>query len=330
MPPRAIETLFQLYSSPTALLGAARKAASILREDGPRGLLRAARVKLNRPNLPIHILRRDFRIHLAFEERWVVQGVGLTRVYRTSVIVLTRGNQQLVDTCLTSLARSIFPDALVDILIVNNGKPITLPTPYPFPVCVLSEVRRFNWSTYNNRAAQHAQGEFLLFLNDDVEALHGGWLDAMLDEAIQPEVGAVGAKLVYPTGLIQHYGIAVGEHGDVTLVHRFRPRDLDGVNNRVKPHEVTAVTGACLLTPTFLWQSCPFDESFALSHNDVDYCLRLRKSGKRIIVTPYAELIHRETTTRPLAPLPYEKWLFNKKWARTSTAKPERRKQIAQ
>lgn len=322
---KVIETLFQLYGSPAALVGAARKAASLLKQEGPSALLRAAHAKLGRPNLPVHVLRHDPRTHLTFEERWVLRGVGLTRTHSTSIIMLTGGNQQLVTGCLATLSRSMLPDALVDILIINNGGPITLPTAYLFPVRVFSEGRRFNWSAFNNRAAQHAEGEFLLFLNDDIEALHGGWLDAMLAEATQPGVGAVGAKLLYPIGLIQHYGIIVSERGDVTLAHRFLPRDFDRVNNdTVKPHEVMAVTGACLLTTRAVWQTCPFDERLGLSYNDVDYCLRLRAVGKRIVVTPYAELVHRETTTRPLAASLREKRFFTKKWALTAAATPRR------
>ena len=316
---RAIETVFQLYKSPAAVVRAARKAASILNEERLRGLLRAADAKLNRPNLPVYVLRQEPRACLTFEERWVLQGAGLTRVHSTSIIMLTKGNQKLVDACLASLARSILPNALLEILVVNNDRSVLLPNAYPFPTRIVYEGQRFNWSAYNNRAAHHAHTEFLLFLNDDVEALHGGWLDAMLAEATQSDVGAVGAKLLYPVGLIQHYGIAVGSRGEVTLVHRFRLRDFDGVNNAfVKARDVTAVTGACLLTARATWQTCPFDERLALSYNDVDYCLRLRTAGKRIVVTPYAELIHQETATRPLAASLREKWLFTRKWARTS------------
>lgn len=146
----------------------------------------------------------------------------------------------------------------------------------------------------------------------------------MLAEAIRPDVGAVGAKLLYPAGQIQHYGIHVGTQGEVSLAYRFRSRDFDGIrNNPVDPREVMAVTGAYLLTAKATLRKYPFDERLALNYNDVDYCLRLRTAGKRIVVTPCAELVHRETTTRPLGASLREKRFFTRKWAGTATAMPQ-------
>ena len=316
MPRAPLATLFQLYGAPRPFWAAAAKGLRLVRTSGIASLVKATRQKLAHPTLPIDVAGTNVSDHLAFEERWVIRGAGLTRLYPTTVIILTRGTQPLVNACLTSLVRSMLPDARLEVLVVNNGGRIALPLAFPFPLRLLRETRPFNWAAYNNRAAEHATGEFLLFLNDDIEALHGGWLDAMLAEAILPSVGAVGPKLLYPDGMIQHYGVVVDARGSVRLAHRFRPRDDpdDPDHQYSRPHPVTAVTGACLLTAKETFQHLHFDDRFALSYNDVDYCLRLRKAEKQVVVTPYAELIHRETATRQLSVSKREQQLFRQKW----------------
>ncbi|GEM_PF-1630057 len=308
-----LATLFQLYGSPRPLWAATMKAFAYARSRGISGLVRAVRRKIAHPTLPIGAPELEEGERLAFEERWVIRGSGLTRRHLTSIIILTKGAQALLDACLASLARSILPDAKVEILIVNNGRPVGLPPSFPFPIRVLRETRRFNWAAYNNRAAEYATGEFLLFLNDDVEALHGGWLDAMLAEALRPGVGAVGAKLLYPNGRIQHYGIVM-EGSQPRHLGKFFPRDDPGLTG--DPPEsriVDAVTGACLLTPRRVLLQHHFDERFAYNYNDVDYCLRLWKARQQTLVTPFAELIHRETTTRPIRVPPREVRLLQEK-----------------
>ncbi len=315
---RGISTFLQLYASPRAFRAAAAKAVLLVRESGPSGLRLAVKRKLARPSLPVKMLLADSGTRLSYEDRWVVRGAELTRAHTVSIIIPTKGNHALLGACLAGLARSVRHDARVEILVSNNGRAIPLPEAYPFPLRMLRETRCFNWSAYNNRAAAHAGGEFLLFLNDDVEALHGGWLDAMLAEAIIPQVGAVGAKLLYPNGTMQHCGVVLGPDGEAEHIYKFRPRDYPGEKGEcLRPRRVPGITGACLLTGKDTFESLGgFDERFPVNYNDVDYCLRLHKTQKSVIVTPYAELIHRETTTRPFRGLRREERLFRAKWDR--------------
>lgn len=171
---------------------------------------------------------------------------------------------------------------------------------------VSEQVRRvtydapFNWSAVNNLGASVATGEYLLFLNDDMEVVSPGWVEALLEFAQQEAIGAAGAKLLFPDGGLQHVGVTVldGKPG-----HPFYgyPKHHTGYYCRnVLPHNCAAVTGACLMTRADVYRRLGgFDESFPLNYNDVDYCLRLRQAGYRIVFTPHAVLTHFEGATKP-------------------------------
>ena len=118
--------------------------------------------------------------------------------------------------------------------------------------------------------------------------------------AALPGVGAVGAKLLYPDGTVQHGGVAVGLHGAAGHLHQFLPCDSPGYMNRLQvPHNVSAVTGACLLMPRTVFERVGgFDEEFALAYNDVDLCLKAVRAGYRSVWTPDAVLVHHESKTR--------------------------------
>ena len=140
-----------------------------------------------------------------------------------------------------------------------------------------------------------------MLLNNDVEAVREGWLEEMLSRAAEPDVGAVGAKLTYPSGGVQHGGVVLGPN--LAAAHAFDERqDRDpgyGELMRVA-HETSAVTAACLLTPRRLFRAIGgFDGTrYPVLFNDVDYCLRLRAAGKRVVMTPHARLIHRAAASR--------------------------------
>ena len=166
---------------------------------------------------------------------------------------------------------------------------------------VLRDDRPFNYSALNNVAASHARGEVLLLLNDDVEATSGGWLEEMVSHAMRPGVGAVGARLLYPEGTVQHAGIVLGLYGIAGHMHRRLPGAARGYFSRPHlVHEVSAVTAACMAVRKAVFDEVGgFDEgNLPVSFNDVDFCLRLREKGYRNVWTPYAELIHHEAATR--------------------------------
>ena len=173
----------------------------------------------------------------------------------------------------------------------------------------------FNWARAMNQGAALARGEHLLFLNDDVEVVAPDWLERMLEFSQQPEVGAVGAKLLFPSGRLQHAGVSVrgGRPAHPFYAHR---GDHPGYfNSLLVPRNVSAVTGACLMTRADVFRSFGgFDESFPLNYNDVDYCLRLVAGGRRVVCTPYARLVHHELGTRPPGVRPREADAFRRRW----------------
>lgn len=290
----------------------ASKAIRVWSEFGTVGLLARARRKLERPTLPIAALGEPVAQRLQFECRRVQTDGGLCEHHSVTVIVLTKGNQSLLNACLTSLFRSVSSRALLDVIVITNGGLVHAPEWFPFPVEILSETRPFNWSVYNNIGASRASGEFLLFLNDDIQALHEGWLDAMLSVAMTPRAGAVGAKLLYPEGMVQHVGIELGLGGEAGHPYKFDRRG--DCQERIRYTD--AVTGACLLTRRSLFQAVGgLDVHLAYDYNDVDYCLRLGEGGWQTLVSMEAELIHLETATRPLRVLESEKRYFRQRWS---------------
>jgi GT2 family glycosyltransferase len=186
----------------------------------------------------------------------------------------------------------------------------------------------FNFSAINNSAARACESPVLLFLNDDTSVIEGGWLEAMVELALRPDVGAVGAKLLFPNGAIQHAGVVMGLFDNCG--HAFK--GLDGS----KPHyfdlsdvirNVSAVTGACLMVrASVFWQADGFDEKqFAVAFNDVDLCLKLGSLGYRTLYTPHAVLYHHESlskTSKDLIPHPEEVAAMRFKWEQVITHDP--------
>jgi GT2 family glycosyltransferase len=158
----------------------------------------------------------------------------------------------------------------------------------------------FNYSHLNNRGVDLSRGTFVALLNNDVEVLHADWLTEMVSRATQPKVAMVGARLWYPNGTIQHGGVILGAGGIAGHAHAGLRRGEPGYFARAHlAQDISAVTTACALVEREVYlQVGGLDENLAVTFNDVDFCLRLRKAGYRIIWTPYAELIHHESASR--------------------------------
>ncbi|HUL55100.1 MAG TPA: glycosyltransferase [Opitutaceae bacterium] len=159
----------------------------------------------------------------------------------------------------------------------------------------------FNYSRLLNLAMAQVDTPLALHLNNDINALEPGWLEEMTGWFTLPDVGVVGAKLIYPDKTLNHSGILVGPHGglaDAPFLHR-REQDVP-VEWHALAREVSAVTGACLLTRTALYRELGgFDErDFGVAYNDVDYCLRVQAAGHRVVYTPQAKLMHWGSATR--------------------------------
>jgi GT2 family glycosyltransferase len=221
-----------------------------------------------------------------------------------SIIIPNRDEPEVLARCLQSLWTSTYQR--LEVLIVENGS--RLPETFELyarleadqRVRILHWDREFNYSAVNNWAAAQARGEVLLLLNNDIEAINPGWVERMLDHALRPEVGAVGAKLYFSDGTIQHAGVIIGVGPVAGHSHRFVAGDSPGYANRLAVvQNLSAVTAACLMVRNEVFHSMGgLDEEFPLALNDVDFCLRLRRAGYQIVWTPFAELYHHESRTR--------------------------------
>ncbi|HEY1948151.1 MAG TPA: glycosyltransferase family 2 protein [Bryobacteraceae bacterium] len=186
----------------------------------------------------------------------------------------------------------------------------------------------FNYSAINNAAARQCQSPVLLFLNDDTSVIAPGWLEAMVELALRPDIGAVGAKLLYPNGAIQHAGVVMGVFDNCG--HAFK--GLDGAVSHYFSfsdviRNVSAVTGACLMARSeVFWQADGFDETqFAVAFNDIDLCLKIASFGYSNLYTPHALLYHHESlskTSKDLIPHPEEVAAMRFKWGKWIAADP--------
>jgi O-antigen biosynthesis protein len=174
----------------------------------------------------------------------------------------------------------------------------------------------FDFAAMCNLGANHAAGEVLVFLNDDVTPLSPEWLEALVAQAVRPEVGAVGARLLYPYGGIQHAGLAIGiMHG---VGHPQRHTFDSGYWNWSRvTRNVSAVTGACMAIRKSVFQELGgFDSSFPVNYNDADLCLRAREAGYEVIYEPAALLRHAEACTRRPEIRFAERALWDSRWGR--------------
>jgi GT2 family glycosyltransferase len=168
-----------------------------------------------------------------------------------------------------------------------------------FRIVPYSPGAAFNFSHKMNVGAAHAAGTHLVLLNDDVEVIGSDWMTAMLEYSQQREIGAVGAKLLYPDGRLQHIGIVLGIRGGAAhAFHQHAGASSGYASSAVSVRNYSAVTAACMMTRRDAFDSVGgFDEQLAVDFNDVDYCLRLRKAGYRIVFTPFATLYHHESAS---------------------------------
>ena len=174
----------------------------------------------------------------------------------------------------------------------------------------------FNWSYFNNRGAAAAAGEYLLFLNDDIEVTQPDWLDAMLEHAQRPEVAVVGPQLLYPDGKVQHAGMFLATPGVARHAFRFAAADEPGYFGlALTQRNVIAVTGACMLMRRATYDALGgFDEAHAIVNNDLDFCLRAHQAGGLVVFTPHATLTHHEAVSRDRLPDVFDLGHFESRW----------------
>lgn len=212
------------------------------------------------------------------------------------------GGPPLVVECVRNvLQRTRYPH--VDLLVCDNGNLSADARAFLDTVPHRRVTYRwdgaFNFPRKINFAVAQTDAPYVLLLNDDVEPINAGWLEAMLEYAHQRQIGAVGAKLFYPDGRLQHVGVAVGVSGVAAHLLHQQPGGTQGCGGiAVTARNCSAVTGACLLTRRRVYDEVGgFDERLALDFNDVDFCLRVRAAGYRIVFTPHARLFHHESAS---------------------------------
>ncbi|MFZ5484193.1 MAG: glycosyltransferase [Pseudomonadota bacterium] len=235
---------------------------------------------------------------------------GTTRVrYRhaatplVSILIPTRNQVQFLQRCLETLIEKT-AYAHYEVLVLDNGSDEAQAVGY------LNTLRRapadrlrvidcpgpFNFSAINNRGVREARGDYLVLLNNDTAVLEGDWLDELLALGQLPDVGVVGARLLFPNGRIQHAGVILGIN-DTVADHPFIDHAADeaGYFGRLLlPQDLSAVTAACLLVKKSVYTGVGGldEDDFKVSFNDIDFCLKVREAGHRIVWTPYATLLH--------------------------------------
>jgi len=227
---------------------------------------------------------------------------------QVSIILPTRDRVDLLRPCLDSLVASLYAyPGQCEIILVDNDsiEPATLA--YFNSLCHIPQIRLlrfrgpFNWSAINNFAAGEAAGEVLIFLNNDTVVISKDWIVELVANVLRQDVGAVGARLLYADGTIQHAGVILGIEGVAGHECVGDAPEAAGYFGRSKMLRSTAaVTGACMATRRSIFEQLGGFDSFNLkvAFNDVDYCMKVRKAGYRIVYNPFATLYHLESKSR--------------------------------
>lgn len=235
-----------------------------------------------------------------YRVKYPVQGNPLV-----SVIIPNKDEKETLQTCLEMLEKNTSYQNFEIIIIENNSTTDEIFRYYKElskdpRIHLLRWGKEFNYSAINNFGVAHAKGEYLLFLNNDVKSINSDWMEEMLGVCQRPEVGGVGAKLIYPDNTIQHAGCVVGMGGIAGHMFVDMPADRTGYLHKASLlQDMSAVTAACLMMKKEVFEEAGgFTEDLAVAFNDVDLCLKVRKNDHLIVYDPYAKLYHMESKTR--------------------------------
>lgn len=222
-----------------------------------------------------------------------------------SIIIPNHNNASMLNQLIETIRnKTTYPN--FEIIVVENqsDEPEIFDYYRRIQICERNKViqwnQEFNFSAVCNYGVEHALGEVILFLNNDMEVINGDWIEEMLGLLLQPKVGVVGAKLRYPNDTIQHAGVIVGMFGVAGHSHRHFPHDSAGYYHRLScVQRYSAVTAACLMVRKEVFREVGgMDPAFKLEFGDVDFCLRILSQGYINLWTPFAELYHFESQTR--------------------------------
>jgi glycosyltransferase involved in cell wall biosynthesis len=221
-----------------------------------------------------------------------------------TIVIPTRNGFATLERCINSIReKTNYPN--FRLLVIDNGSDDFTTLNYlkslsKNGVKVLVENQPFNFAALNNLAIEQTDTEFVCLLNDDTEVISSDWLEELVGHCAQKNVGAVGAKLLYPNETIQHAGVVLGIGGVAGHSHKHLDRHDDGYFGRLQVSQnYSAVTAACLLTRRSIWQEVSgMDEQLTVAFNDIDFCLKLGDAGYSVVWTPWAELYHHESVSR--------------------------------
>jgi len=238
-----------------------------------------------------------------------------------TIIIPTRNQKEILKRALDSIAQTTYCNYTVMVVDNETDEPEALEYLASLPHKIIRTAASgdsFNFSAVNNAAVHQSDSEYILFLNNDTEVMDPAWLSRMVGYAQMKNVGAVGARLLFPDGKIQHAGIVHGyHHGMAGHAFKLLPNSNNGYLDYSKvARNYSAVTAACMLTPKKLFIKYDgFDAiNFGLVYNDVDYCYRLMDLGYRCVYCPGAELLHHEGYTRKNIDNPADQAAFRKKY----------------
>ena len=248
----------------------------------------------------------DAKVDMTERPGWYRSHIKVQGNPMVSIIIPNKDHTDDLELCLFSMSRkSTYRNYEVLIVENNSEKEETfeyykkLPERYP-KVRVLTWEKEFNYSAINNFAAEEAQGEYLLFLNNDVEILTPDWIEEMLQNCQQENVAAVGAKLYYPDDTIQHAGVIIGIGGVAGAMFVGMARERSGyLRKAILQQDLSAVTAACMMVDRKAWEGAGgFNEDLAVAFNDIDFCLKVRREGYLVVYEPNVELYHYESKSR--------------------------------
>ncbi|MCR4599592.1 MAG: glycosyltransferase family 2 protein [Acetatifactor sp.] len=230
---------------------------------------------------------------------------------KISIVIPNKDHMEDLQRCVSSIVERSTYDNYEIIIVENNSETKEIKEYYQKlletaadKVKIVTFEGKFNYSAVNNMGVSKAEGEYVLLLNNDTQVITANWLEELLMYAQREDVGAVGAKLYYADQTIQHAGVilGLGAHRTAGHCHYKQARQNLGYMGRLcYAQNFSAVTGACLMVKKSLYDEVGgLDESFAISLNDVDFCLKLRQKGLLNVFTPFAELFHFESISRGL------------------------------
>ncbi|HEY1582865.1 MAG TPA: glycosyltransferase [Chthoniobacterales bacterium] len=273
-----------------------------------------------RRGLTDHLVRQNEPGHVAID--WRTHGFRirrhLLRARKIAILIPTRDRTDLLRRCVESVvAKTAYEN--YEIIIIDNDSDTEEARVYfeNLPHRILRYSGPFNYSAMNNFAVEQTDAPWILFLNNDTEAIESDWLTAMAEHVQRPEVGAVGARLVRRDGTIQHAGVVLGLRGMVKHAFYGFPAEDPGVCRQLQvTRNYSAVTAACLLTrrEVFLEVGGFDEEHLPVIFNDVDLCLKMRRAGYQIVYTPFAKLYHDESATRRASVEPSEAKVLLERW----------------